>query len=123
MNFKFWQRNRSNIAGGGGQTVKLRPPKELLQPIGLHLVTKEKIDPDLAWSYQCVLKPRTDSRYRFDFRVFNPKKFASLGVIVKNFNSLDAHSEEILYYGWYDKRTNDISIHRGGEKTGDSNEL
>lgn len=123
MNFKFWQRKQSNIAGGGGLNVKLRPPKELPQPIGLHLVTKEKIDPDVAWSYKCVLKPHSDNRHRFDFRVFNPRKCASLGIIVKNYDSLDAHLEEILYYGWYDKRTNAIHICKGAQIPADTDEL
>ena len=122
MNFKFWQRKQSSIAGGGGLSAKLRPPKELPQPIGLHLVTKEKIDPDVAWNYKCVLKPHIDNKHRFDFRVFNPRKCASLGIIVKNYDSLDAHSGEILYYGWYDKRSYAISISRGDKKQADTDE-
>ena len=114
MNFKFWQRKKSDITGGGGATVKLRPPRELPQPVGQYLVTREKIDPDLAWNYKCVLKPQINSRHRFDIRIFTESRCTRSNVSVKNYDSLEEHQELILYYGWYDKHSNEINITKGG---------
>ncbi|MGD9209363.1 MAG: hypothetical protein PVI90_01235 [Desulfobacteraceae bacterium] len=113
MNLKFWQRKKPGIGGGAGVKIKLRPPKEPPQPIGQYLVTREKIDPDLAWSYKCVLKSRTDNKHRFDFRVFSESMCSRSGIVVKNYDSLEEHQNLILYHGWYDKHTNEVNMIKG----------
>jgi len=77
-----------------------------------HLVTVEKLDPDLVWSLFCVLRPHADNKAVSDVRVFNPGQASVHGVHVVDYSSLDNHPELILYHGWVDSHTNRFKLQK-----------
>jgi len=112
MEWKFWNRKKAGPGTGDPPKKKLPRPKELLQPIGQHLVTVEKLDPDLVWSLFCVLRPHADNKVVSDVRVFNPGQASVHGVHVVDYSSLDNHPELILYHGWVDSHSNRFKLQK-----------
>ena len=114
MKWKFWERGTSDEAAPlSGGKPKLPGPRDLPQAVGQHLVTREKMDPDLVWTFKCVQRPVEGSKHRYDIRVYNPAMSNHAGVRITNYLSLDDHPELILYYGWYDKSSSAFEIHKG----------
>ncbi|MFO7952691.1 MAG: hypothetical protein R6U91_07815 [Bacillota bacterium] len=85
-------------------------PKEMPQLIGQVLVTQKGMDPDVVWALKCALRPHPQSKTRFDFRVFSSNAAQNAGVKVANFDSLETHTELVIFHGWYDKRSNQIEF-------------
>lgn len=105
MSWKFWHKGESTTAGGG-----LPKPKDLPERVGRYLVVDLKMDPDWVWGLKAVMRPRTDSRDIKDVRIFSPGKADAGNVAVRNYNTLDAHPELILYAGWINSKTNQMEI-------------
>ena len=82
---------------------KLPKPKEMVQEVGMYMVTKLKMDPDWVWSLHCVTRPREDGRWKLDIRIFSRKSALEARVNIVNYNSLDDHPELIIYEGHYEK--------------------
>lgn len=109
MGWKFWQRNDEKHAS----KIKLPKPKEIPEKIGRHLVVQEKMDPDYVWKLKCALRPHSQNQASFDFRVFSDNSSQNAGVTVVNYDSLDGHPELVILQGRFDKRSNQIEIHKG----------
>jgi hypothetical protein len=60
------------------------------------------------------LKPHSQNQTSFDFRVFSEDSVLKAGLSVVNFDSLDAHPELIILQGQFDKRIDQIKIHKAG---------
>jgi len=95
----FWNRKKTE-----GE-VQLPGPKGLPQSVGAQMVVEEKRDPDWVWSLKAVLRP-TGKKRAFYCRAFSEVQAAQAGVKVKNWNSLDDHSDLILWEGYFDAETN-----------------
>ena len=108
MNWKFWTHGSSSE--GAPKEQKLSRPKPLPEMVGRRLVVDFKKDPDLVWKLMGVVLPRSESRHRYDFRLFAPIEASTRGVPIKNYHSLDDHPELILYEGWFDKSTHESEI-------------
>lgn len=109
MNWKFWsKKTTTNDRGGAGN--KLSKPKEIPQMVGRHLVVSLGQDPDWVWGLKAAMRPKDGSKSAREIRVFNPVSAASQGVSVRDFTSLDAHPELVLFEGWFDSRTNQLEI-------------
>ncbi len=89
---------------------KLSGPKDIPELVGRNLVVDEKQNPDWVWTMKGVVRP-TDNKHVFYCRVFDPTKASSAGVKVNDWNSLNGHSELILWEGYFDKEKN--IAHRG----------
>lgn len=113
MNWKFWRRR--DVATQGKQLdEKLKGPRDLPSQVGMHLVVREKLDPDWVWTLKCVERRcHEDVRLKYEFRLFSGTQAGLAGVNVKNYHSLDDHPELILFTGWYYRRTAGIEIERG----------
>ena len=105
MSWKFWKSESSADNALKAGQVKLPKPTELPAAIGRDLVVFMKKDPDWVWKLQCVARPRTEEKNILDVRVFSPALVNEYRVAVKDFTSLDAHPELVLFEGWYDKKT------------------
>lgn len=112
MSWKFWQKNETPADANGGKTQKLEKPRELPQEVGRHLVVEEGLDPDWAWSLKCVRKPRENSKSAFDIRIFSSDTAGQHGVKIRDYASLDSHTDLIIYAGWYDKHTGDVHLEK-----------
>jgi len=114
MEWKFW--NRKKVAADKNGETKLAKPRELPQQIGQYLVLQEQMDPDYVWALRCVLRPYPDVRTKFDFLVFSTRAVRSAGIDVSNYDHLAKYPDLILYRGWFDKRTNEIEVHKATKK-------
>ncbi len=111
MNWKFWKNSRECA----GSKPNLPKPKEIPDQIGMHLVVNKKMDPDFIWSLKCALKPRTESRTTFDFRLFSPVSAQNARVIVSSYDALDACPELILFHGRFDRQSKQFEIVEGSQ--------
>lgn len=97
----FWKKRK---------VEKLPRLKDIPEPVGRYLVVH--MAQNLAWVYKlkCVVHPRPESKYAFDFRVFGEAQAAARSVTVKDYNSLDEHPDLILYQGQFDKKSGTVQI-------------
>ena len=112
MNWKFWQKEKHNENSSGSKEVRLAKPKELPDRVGMHLVTDLKEDPDWVWNLKCALRPQAEKKNVFEIRIFDPATAHSKGVMIKDFNSLDAYADMILFAGTFDKNTNRVQVQK-----------
>ncbi len=109
MGWKFWQKNKKS-EDAAVNSPKLPKPKELPEHMGMHLVVKEKLDPDWVWSLKCARRPHVNNKHLYDFRIFDASDAAGKGQKVANYDSLDDHPDLILYFGHSDKRGYEFQI-------------
>jgi len=112
MNWKFWNTKQQTEKFSGTKEIKLAKPKEIPDRVGRYLVTQLKEDPDWVWSLRGAQRPKADEKDMFEIRIFNPEDAARKGVIITNFNALDAHPDMILFTGWYKKNSDLVKIER-----------
>ena len=110
MNWKFWKKGSPTQENIAAPAVKPVRPKELPDPVGRYLVTQLKQDPDWVWSLKAVLRPRTEPKQVFDIRLFDPADARRLALTVRDYHTLEAHPELILYSGLYDKKSGSVQI-------------
>lgn len=114
MGWKFWQSNYDSVPEREKSKSKLPKPMEMTTQIGQYLVAQERVDPDLVWPLKCVLRPHPENKTCFCFQVFYDSFAQTAHVSVADYDSLDAHSDLIIYHGRYDKRFNQIKIANNG---------
>ncbi len=117
MSWKFWQKKEEEKGLAGTQTNKLPGPRAMPDPVGRYLVVQMKKDPDWVWKLEAVVRPRPESKSAFDVRVFDANQLYAKKVNVKNYLSLDAHPDLVLFEGWYDKKTMKVEITRKENST------
>jgi len=106
----FWKKKPATEEPSKPKAEKLPKPKDIPELVGRHLITQMKKDPDWVWKLKGVVRPRSDGKDRFDFRVFDEAKVAGTKVAVRNYTSLDEHPDLILYRGWFDKKSGEVKI-------------
>jgi hypothetical protein len=109
MSWKFWEKNS---AGAKGQ--KLPGPKGLPNPVGRTMVVEKGENPDWVWRLKSVERPTEGNKDCFDVRVFDTNAAAEKGISVKDYTSLDTAPDLILYAGWYDKKSSQAVLEKGG---------
>lgn len=109
MNWKFWTKT-STPAQGGSSPIKLSGPKDIPESIGMYMVTTLHKDPDWVWTLKAVLRDQINSKDVKDIRIYDPSKTAVQRVSVKNYTTLEAHPELILYEGWFSKKNRKFEI-------------
>ena len=98
MSWKFWKKDSNK------KNEKLAGPRDIPAVVGRHLVIHMHKDPDWVWGLKCVVRQQKFGKPQvFNVRVFDEKEANSKKVKVKNFRSLDDHSDLILFEGWFDK--------------------
>jgi hypothetical protein len=106
MNWKFWQKTDEAPQEAPGQSR----PKDLPEAVGRYLVVDLKMDPDWVWTLKAAMCRREEDKNTKDFRIFNPASADAAGAKIRNFNSLDAYPDLVLYEGWYNKKTNQLKL-------------
>lgn len=112
MGWKFWN-NMKGAKDSEGRSARLPGIKELPSHIGMHLVVKEKLDPDWVWELKIVKCQRGEDKKIYDFRVFSRKQAADAGVRIVDYHSLTTHPQLILYFGHSNKTGTVFSIEKG----------
>ncbi|MDO8568055.1 MAG: hypothetical protein Q7R57_05000 [Dehalococcoidales bacterium] len=96
----FWKKKEASTDIPG---EKLSGPKDIPELVGRHMVVEMSQNPDYVWGLKGVL--RQVGKKEFYCRVFDGSKAAKAGVQVKDWTSLDAHPELILWEGYFNKET------------------
>lgn len=96
--------------GGAGKGEK---PRDIHAAVGRELVVTYKEDPDWVWKLKQVQKPSAQGKDIREFRVYDASMAAGRGVAVRDFGSLDNHSELSVYHGWLNKKNNDVQVVAG----------
>ena len=109
MNWKFWQKKESTEPQTS-KTPKPSKPKDLPSGVGRHIVVNLNYDPDWVWSLKCVKKLIQGRKHTFDFRVFEPSAALAKGVVVSDYNSLNVHVDLILFDGWFNDSSMEVSV-------------
>jgi hypothetical protein len=110
MNWKFWEKKQEGTPPGGPGVAKNPGPKRIHESVGRFLVVRLQADPDWVWSLKEVERQRPEAKTVFDVRVYDERLAGSKNVIIKNYSTLDAHPDLILYEGWFDKKTMKVQI-------------
>lgn len=87
---------------------KLTGPRDVPELVGRHLVVALGQNPDWVWHLKSVVQPRLESKYAFYFRVFDEVQTSAKKVSVKNYDSLNAFPDLILFEGWFDKKSCEV---------------
>lgn len=77
---------------------KLPKPKDMPEPVGRYLVFDLRKNPDWVCKLKSVVC-RREEKYCYDVRVFDEAQAAAKKVSVKDYSSLDEHTELILFEG------------------------
>ena len=110
----FWNRWFNKTDSNKPPKPKLKPPVDLPQQVGRHLVVNLGEDPDWVWELKAVLKPvEGGKKSARRFRVYDSVQSAKQWVKVTNFHSLDDYPELILYEGDFDRDTHGVSVSAG----------
>lgn len=106
----FWKK-KETVQKSPTKAEKLPGPKGIPEPIGRFLVTELKQNPDWVWQLKVVLRPKLDDgKDTFEFRIFDDAQTAGKKTVIKDYNSLDAHPELILYQGRFNKKSMRVQI-------------
>jgi hypothetical protein len=82
----------------------LTGPKGIPDPVGQQLVVNHKEDPDWVWTLKSVMKPdEGGDKDTFRIRVFAEHMAVATKVTIKDFTTLDAYPNLILYEGVFNK--------------------
>jgi len=115
-NKMFWKnRGQSGtetgtVAGKATKVKKLPGPKDLHTAVGRDLVVNLGKNPDWVWGLKSVERKRPEAAGLYDVRVFSSIDANKNGVKVKDFTTLDAYPELILFEGWLNKELNETQI-------------
>jgi hypothetical protein len=104
MSWSFWKK-RSVTELSKAEEEKLSKPKSIPESVGRYLVVDLGKNPDWVWKLKSVVR-RQAEKHRYDVRVFDEIQARVKGVNVRDYTTLDEHSELILFEGWYDKKSN-----------------
>ena len=88
-------------------------PKDLPQWAYMHLVTVLKVNPDSLMDLQCVqqIDYRKDTLVNL-IRIFDPKAVGET-IKIKDFASLDEHTQLILYEGYMERVSGRVHLAPG----------
>lgn len=89
---------------------KLAGPREIPQLLVKHLAAEKKIDADWARLLKAVVRRSPKGKEISDVRVFDDAEAMVKKVTVKDYTSLDAHPELIIYEGWFDEESKRVEL-------------
>lgn len=97
---------------------RLPGPKGIPDEVGQHLVVGHNENPDWVWRLKSVVKP--DGAGAKDFsqiRVFSDTMAIAAKVVIKDYMTLDAYPNLILYEGVFNKKTKTAKLERWYKKS------
>jgi len=111
----FWKKKKeeavsSTATPAAAKVEKLLEPQKIPEMVGRHLIDKLKMDVVWVWDLKAVLRQRAGGKPGFDIRVYDELELADKKVKVKDYTSLDGRPDLMLYEGWFDRQTKQISL-------------
>jgi hypothetical protein len=95
---------------GKVEEAKLPKEKEIRELVGKYLVAQKNVDADWVWDLKYLACKSAKGETTFDVRLFDKAQAAAKNVPVKDYASLDAHPELILYEGWFDTASKKVEV-------------
>jgi hypothetical protein len=92
------------------KSEKLSGPRLIPGLVGKYLTTEYKIKPDLVQLLKCTIRRRPQTERASDCRIFDQSEAEAREIQVKNYNSLDAAPDLILYEGWFDEASKHVEL-------------
>ena len=92
------------------ETEKLSGPKPIPKLVQNYLVSKTKMDLNLAEILKAVTRKRTNGGVAFDIRVFDDSEALATKIQVKDYTSLDESPNLIIYEGWYEEESKKVTL-------------
>ncbi len=89
---------------------KLSGPRLIPGLVGKYLTTEYKVKPDLVQLLRCTMRRRPQAERAFDCRIFDQSEAEAKEIQVKNYTSLDADPDLILYEGWFDEASKHVEL-------------
>jgi len=108
MNWKFWEKKKNDVIVKPAKPQT--KPKDLPQDVGKFMVVKLGYDPDWVWALKAVLIEKENQKGCFYFRVFDPVMAHANGLKIQGYSFLDTHPNLILFDGWHDKNSREVTI-------------
>ena len=112
--FEFLSKLKKNQS----KTPKRIRPRQVVETIGRELIISHGVEPDLAWSLMQVAKVNPEGNNRYYVRVYSASRASKQGVVVHDYDSLDSHSDLVLYHGWYMDKNHSAKLTMGPDTVG-----
>jgi hypothetical protein len=92
------------------QVEKLRGPQVIPDLVQKYLVAQMKMDPELVKLLKAVMRKSTSQERALSIRVFDESEALAKKVLVKDYTSLDEHTDLIIYEGWADLESKRVEL-------------
>jgi len=106
----FWKKTASTTEIPKPKSGKLPGPQGIPALVAKTLTTKLKMNADLVPILKAVVRKRSNGDKAFDVRIFDESEAAAMQLTVKDYLTLEQNSELIIYDGWYDEASKQVSL-------------
>ena len=103
MKWNFWKKTDQQKAKP--VAVTLSSPVVIPEPVAKYMVVNLKKEGEWVWWLKAVERPNATRKKIYDVRVFDPNEVSAKKAHIRDFNSLDAHPELIVFEGSYSRKT------------------
>lgn len=95
---------------GGVKAEKLPAPRQITGILEKQLTGEYKIDADLVRVLMAVVRKRPQTEKALDCRIFDPSEAEAKGLKIKDYTSLDAYPDLVLFEGWFDEGSKQVEL-------------
>jgi hypothetical protein len=92
------------------KAVKLPGPRPIQGLIEKYITATYKIDDSIVRLFKMVVRKRPNTEKALDCRIYDPQEAEASEVQVKDYTSLDGHTDLILYDGWFDEESKQVEL-------------
>ena len=92
------------------RAVKLPGPRPLSGMLGEYITATYKVDADIVKLFKYAVRKRPNTSRAFDCRIYDPAEAEASEVQVKDYTSLDSHTDLIMYDGWFDEESKRVEL-------------
>jgi hypothetical protein len=89
---------------------KLPGPRPIAEPVQKQMTGTYKLDPELVQIFKMVMHRKNEGEKEFDIRIFDESACLAKKVQVKDYTTLDAYPDLILYEGTFDEADKRVDL-------------
>jgi hypothetical protein len=89
---------------------KLPGPRLVPGYVEKHIATTYKIDEGIVRLFKIAMRKRPGTERAMDCRIFDPQEAEAIELNVRDYTSLDEHSDLVLYEGWFDEGAKKVEL-------------
>lgn len=99
----FGNKKNDKAVATKAKPEKLPGPKLIPEPVQKHLTSIYKLEPELAQIFKIVMHRKNEGERAFDIRIFDESACLAKQIQVKDYTTLDAYPDLVLYEGTFDE--------------------